>query len=75
LEKFTLVLSSLNPVDLGRIYIMLHMDVSALMGYTGAVYKDFFGSNIGLLYTLGIMLIWAIAPLLLSLRSFRKKDL
>lgn len=75
LEKLTLVLSSLNPVDLGRIYIMLHMDVSALMGYTGALYKEFFGSWAGLLYTLGIMIAWAIVPLLLALRSFRKKDL
>lgn len=75
LEKLTLVLSSLNPVDLGRIYIMLHMDVSALMGYTGALYKEFFGSWIGLLYTLGIMIAWAIVPLLLALRSFGKKDL
>jgi Cu-processing system permease protein len=75
LEKVTLVLSSLNPVDLGRIFIMLHMDVSALMGYTGAIYKDFFGSSIGLLYTLGIMVIWMIVPLWLSLRSFRNKDL
>ena len=75
LEKLTLLLSSLNPVDLGRIYIMLHMDVSALMGYTGAMYKDFFGSGIGLTYTLGIMVIWITLPLWLSLRSFRKKDL
>ena len=75
LEKLTLLLSSLNPVDLGRIYIMLHMDVSALMGYTGAMYKEFFGSGIGLLYTLGIMTIWIIVPLWLALRSFRKKDL
>jgi Cu-processing system permease protein len=75
LEKLTLVLSSLNPVDLGRIFIMLHMDVSALMGYTGAMYKDFFGSNSGLLYTSGIMLAWIIVPLWLSLRSFKKKDL
>jgi Cu-processing system permease protein len=75
LEKLTLVLASLNPVDLGRIFIMLHMDVSALMGYTGAVYKDFFGSNAGLLYTLGIMLVWIIVPLWLSIRSFKKKDL
>ncbi|HEY1115264.1 MAG TPA: ABC transporter permease subunit, partial [Chitinophagaceae bacterium] len=55
LEKLTLVLSSLNPIDLGRIFLMLQMDISALMGYTGATYKDFFGSNIGLLYTVGIM--------------------
>ena len=75
LEKFTLLLSSLNPVDLGRIFIMLHMDVSALMGYTGAVYKDFFGSSAGLFYTMGIMFIWVLVPLWLSLRAFKKKDL
>lgn len=75
LEKITLLLSSLNPVDLGRIFIMLNMDISALMGYTGAMYKDFLGSNAGLLYTLGIMLVWMIAPLFLAIRSFNKKDL
>jgi Cu-processing system permease protein len=75
LEKFTLIVSSLNPIDLGRIFIMLQMDVSALMGYTGAIYKDFFGSSLGLLYTLGIMMIWSILPLWLSLIAFKKKDL
>jgi Cu-processing system permease protein len=75
IEKLTLLLSSLNPIDLGRIYIMLHLDVSALMGYTGAMYKDFFGSGTGLLYTLGTMLVWIIVPIWLALRSFRKKDL
>jgi Cu-processing system permease protein len=30
---------------------MLKMDVSALMGYTGALYKDFFGSGSGILYS------------------------
>ena len=75
LEKFTLVVSSLNPIDLGRIFIMLQMDVSALMGYTGAIYKDFFGSSIGLLYTAVIMILWSIIPLWLALIAFRKKDL
>jgi|SRR5579875_3708299 len=75
MEKVTLLLSTLNPIDLGRIYLMLQMDVSALMGYTGATYKEFFGSQIGLIYTLGIMLVWMIVPLLLALRSFNKKDL
>lgn len=75
MEKITLLLSSLNPIDLGRIFIMLQMDISTLMGYTGATYKDFFGSNIGLFYTLGIMLVWMIVPVLLAVRSFNKKDL
>lgn len=75
LEKLTLVLSALNPVDLGRIFIMLKMDVSALMGYTGALYKDFFGNYTGILFTAGIMLIWIIVPVWLALRRFRRKDL
>lgn len=75
LEKLTLLLSALNPIDLGRIFIMLKMDISALMGYTGAFYKDFFGSGTGILFTTGIMLLWMIVPLWLSVRKFSKKDL
>ena len=75
MEKITLLLSSLNPIDLGRIYLMLQLDVSALMGYTGATYKDFFGSSLGLFYTLGIMLVWIIVPVALAVRSFNRKDL
>jgi Cu-processing system permease protein len=75
MEKLTLLLSSLNPIDLGRIFIMLQIDISALMGYTGATYKEFFGSSLGLFYTFGIMLIWIAAPLYLAIRSFDKKDL
>ena len=75
LEKLTLVLSALNPVDLGRIFITLKMDVSALMGYTGALYQDFFGSMKGMLFTTGIMSLWIALPLYAAIRSFKRKDL
>jgi Cu-processing system permease protein len=75
LEGLTLGLSCFNPIDLGRIYIMLHLDVSALMGYTGALYKDFLGTAAGTATTLGILLLWVVAPLLRALRIFRRKDL
>ncbi|MEO7922935.1 MAG: ABC transporter permease subunit [Chitinophagaceae bacterium] len=75
LEKLTLLLSALNPIDLGRIFIMLKMDVSALMGYTGALYKDFFGSGTGILFTSGILLLWIFIPLWLAVKKFNKKDL
>jgi len=75
LEKLTLLLSALNPIDLGRIFIMLKMDISALMGYTGALYKDFFGSGSGIMFTIGIMLLWALIPLWLTVRAFKRKDL
>ncbi len=41
LEKAMVGVSALNPIDLSRILILLKMDVSALMGYTGAIFKDF----------------------------------
>jgi len=75
LEKLTLLLSALNPIDLGRIFIMLKMDISALMGYTGALYKEFFGSSAGMFFTTGIMLLWIILPLWFAVRKFRRKDL
>ena len=75
MEKFTLLLSSLNPIDLGRIFIMLKMDVSALMGYTGALYKGFFGSGSGILFTVGIMCLWIVLPLMWAVRAFKRKDL
>jgi Cu-processing system permease protein len=75
LEKLTLLLSALNPIDLSRISIMLKMDVSALLGYTGALYKDFFGSYQGTLYSGITMVCWIIIPLYFSIRIFSKKDL
>ena len=75
LEKAMLVLSGLNPIDMGRILILLKMDVSALMGYTGAVFQNFFGTTYGVIITLLVMLLWTIVPVSLSLRKFKKKDL
>jgi Cu-processing system permease protein len=75
LEKAVLALASLNPVDLGRIMILLKMDVSALMGYTGAVYQDLLGNQAGVFYAAAVMLLWVIVPLWIAVRVFRKKDL
>lgn len=75
MEKAVIVLSALNPIDLGRILILLRLDVSALMGYTGAVFKDFFGTSAGLAVAGIILLLWVIIPISLSLLKFKKKDL
>ena len=75
LEKITLGLTSLNPIDLARISIMLKMDISALMGYTGALYKDFFGSSTGMIFTSAVMLLWIFIPLWWALKIFKRKDL
>ncbi len=75
LEKAMIAVSAFNPVDLGRILIMLQMDVAAMLGYTGAVFKEFFGSVAGNMFALIILLFWIAIPLYLSLRKFNSKDL
>jgi Cu-processing system permease protein len=75
LEKPMIALSMLNPVDLSRILVLLKMDISALMGYTGAVFRDFFGTSVGMTVSLLVLLTWVLWPFWLSLHRFRKKDL
>ena len=75
LEKMMVGISALNPIDLGRILILLKMDVSALMGYTGAIFKNFFGTTAGMSVSFVILLLWIYIPVQISLRKFNKKDL
>jgi Cu-processing system permease protein len=75
LEKAMVGASFLNPIDLGRILILLKMDISALMGYTGAIFRDYFGTKLGFSIALGVMFCWMIIPSWLSVRRFNKKDL
>jgi Cu-processing system permease protein len=70
-----LILSGLNPIDMGRILILLKLDVSALMGYTGAIFQNFFGTTSGIIITTLVMFLWTILPVSLSLAKFKKKDL
>lgn len=75
LEKAMIGISTLNPIDLSRIMILLHMDVSAMMGYTGAVFKDFFGTVTGITISFTVLLLWGILPVWLATSKFNHKDL
>jgi Cu-processing system permease protein len=75
LEKITLALIALNPVDLARVIMLLQLDISALMGYTGAFYKDFFGSGLGIIVSTVILCLWIAVPFFIAMRIFSKKDL
>jgi Cu-processing system permease protein len=74
MERTVIGLSLLNPVDLGRILLLLNFEISALMGFTGAVFQQFFGSAKGQLLTAGALLLWLVVPFLLGLRAFERKN-
>lgn len=75
LEKITLVLIAFNPVDLARIIMLLQLDISALMGFTGAFYQEFFGSYLGMVLSTLVLFIWIVLPIALAQRIFNRKDL
>lgn len=74
LDKLSLIATMFNPIDLSRILILLKLDISALMGYTGAVFQKFFGTNLGLITSLSVLSLWVILPVFNLNRKSGKKD-
>jgi Cu-processing system permease protein len=74
LERPMIALMLLNPIDLARVLLLLTFDISALMGYTGAVFEQFFGSLLGVGVATTALAIWAGVPLWVGARRFKKKD-
>ncbi|MBJ2126825.1 ABC transporter permease subunit [Flavobacterium sp. IB48] len=75
IEEAMVGITASSPIDLARIQILLHLDQSAMMGYTGAIFKDFFGTTIGLLISFLLLVLWIAVPFLISVRKFVRKDL
>jgi Cu-processing system permease protein len=75
MEQPMIAMTSLNPVDLARVLMLLKLDISALMGYSGALFQSFFGGNGGMMYSAFVLILWAVIPFWLSVRKFKTKDL
>ena len=75
IEKGMVLLSMLNPIDLSRVLMLMQYDISALMGYSGAIFKNYFGTDWGMVLSGTSIFLWVILPLYSSVRLFSKKDL
>ena len=74
LDTFAIGASILNPIDLSRILILLKLDISALMGFTGAVFNKFFGSLTGMSISTAILICWTVLPIFLIVKKASNKD-
>ena len=74
LDRFALYATMFNPVDLSRIFILLKLDISALLGYTGAVFQQFFGTRMGSFISVGVLLFWIVWPSVVIYLYARRKD-
>jgi Cu-processing system permease protein len=74
IERPLLALMLANPVDVARVLVLTRLDVSALMGYTGALFRHTFGSAVGVSVAAAALLCWLLAPLALATRRFDRRD-
>ncbi|MCC7054959.1 MAG: ABC transporter permease subunit [Gemmatimonadaceae bacterium] len=74
IERGMLAAMALNPIDLARTILLLRLDVAALMGYTGAVFRAAFGSTAGVGIALAALGAWIVVPWWLGARAFERRD-
>lgn len=75
IEGIMATLTAINPIGLSRIFVLLQLDVAAMLGYAGAVFQQVFGSGGGMGISLVILSAWAIVPFVWSLIKFNRKNL
>lgn len=74
LDNFALGATAFNPIDLTRVLVLLKLDISALLGYTGAVFRKFFGTGLGVSVAFIILSLWVIIPIFFINKISKKKD-
>ncbi len=74
LEGVTVGLTLLNPIDTARVMVLLEMEISSLMGYTGAVFKEYLGTAKGITIAAFSFFFWMGMPFWLFVRKVRSKD-
>ncbi|HVH39837.1 MAG TPA: ABC transporter permease subunit [Gemmatimonadaceae bacterium] len=74
LERPLLALMLGNPVDVARVLVLTSLDASALLGYTGALFRRAFGTGIGPAIALVTLTLWAVIPVVFARRRFLRRD-
>ena len=75
IEGIMATIAAINPIGLSRIFVLLQLDVAAMLGQAGAIFRMVFGSGGGMVISIIILAIWTMVPFLWSLIMFNKKDL
>ena len=69
-----ILLTAFNPVDLVRVGLLMAFDVTALMGYTGALLQKAFVSGQGTHFVWMCLFLWVILPFVGGLIRFVRRD-
>lgn len=73
-EGLTILATLVNPIDLSRTLMLMVMEATAFMGYTGAVFQRFFTDSLGMVLAVVALIGWVVLPLALFNRWLKKKS-
>lgn len=74
IEQGILAATFLNPISIARILVVMQTEAAALLGLSGAIFQDFFGSLKGSIIAISVLLIWGILPYYFIRKKFLKRD-
>jgi Cu-processing system permease protein len=75
IESAVLAISFLNPIVIARTSVLMTTEAAAMLGLSGAVFKDFFGSTLGFTVSLLAFIGYTTLFYSLSWKNFKKKDM
>jgi Cu-processing system permease protein len=62
-----------NSINISRAVVLLKLDISALLGYTGAVFQKLFVTNLEMFVSNATLLLWIVLPTLRIVYKSKKK--
>jgi len=74
IEQSILAVTFLNPVSIARILVVMQTEAAALLGLSGAVFQDFFGSTRGSTMAVLTLIVWGGVPYFFIRKRFLKRD-
>jgi Cu-processing system permease protein len=74
LDRALLALMVANPVDLARVLVLHSLDAAALLGFTGALFRQVFGTTAGPTLLVAALALWGVVPFLFARRRFARRD-
>lgn len=69
------ILVFLNPIDLMRTVLNMQLNLSDMMGYSGAIFQQYFAPENGIILLILVLILWIVIPISIGSYFFSKKDL
>lgn len=75
IETVILAITFFNPIVIARTTVIMGTEASAMLGLSGAVFSNFFGSVLGIIVSLATLILWGVFPYIFARRRFDRKDM